>query len=33
MVYVRGGWQGDVSKNGARRQMDFADAFAEVVGL
>jgi acetyl-CoA C-acetyltransferase len=32
MVYVLGGWQSDFSQNWARRQMDFADAFAEVVG-
>lgn len=32
MVYILGGWQSDFSKNWARQQMDFADAFAEVVG-
>ncbi len=32
MVYILGGWQSDFSQNWARKQMDFADAFAEVVG-
>jgi acetyl-CoA C-acetyltransferase len=32
MVYVLGGWQSDFSRNWAREQMDFADAFSEVVG-
>lgn len=32
MTYILGGWQSDFSQNWARRQMDFADAFAEVVG-
>jgi len=32
MTYILGGWQSDFSKNWARQQMDFADAFAEVVG-
>ncbi|WP_421931069.1 acetyl-CoA acetyltransferase [Phenylobacterium sp.] len=32
MVYILGGWQSDFAKNWARQQMDFADAFAEVVG-
>lgn len=32
MVYILGGWQSDFSKNWARQQTDFADAFAEVVG-
>ncbi|HET6970315.1 MAG TPA: acetyl-CoA acetyltransferase [Phenylobacterium sp.] len=32
MVYILGGWQSDFSKNWARQQMDFADAFAEAVG-
>ena len=32
MVYILGGWQSDFSRNWARQQMDFADAFAEVVG-
>ncbi|MBJ7411468.1 MAG: acetyl-CoA acetyltransferase [Phenylobacterium sp.] len=32
MVYILGGWQSDFSQNWARRQMDVADAFAEVVG-
>ncbi|MFN3585365.1 acetyl-CoA acetyltransferase [Phenylobacterium sp.] len=32
MVYILGGWQSDFSQNWARRQMDFADAFAEAVG-
>ncbi len=32
MTYILGGWQSDFSKNWARQGMDFADAFAEVVG-
>ena len=32
MVYILGGWQSDFSRNWAREQMDFADAFSEVVG-
>jgi len=32
MVYILGGWQSDFAKNWARQQMDFAEAFAEVVG-
>ena len=32
MVYVLGGWQSDFSRNWARQDMDFAGAFAEVVG-
>ena len=32
MTYILGGWQSDFSQNWARKQMDFADAFAEVVG-
>ncbi len=32
MVYILGGWQSDFSRNWARQQMDFADAFAEAVG-
>jgi acetyl-CoA C-acetyltransferase len=32
MVYILGGWQSDFSRNWAREQMDFAGAFAEVVG-
>ncbi|WP_309607129.1 acetyl-CoA acetyltransferase [Phenylobacterium sp.] len=32
MVYILGGWQSDFAQNWARKQMDFADAFAEVVG-
>ena len=32
MVYILGGWQSDFSDNWARKGMDFADAFAEVVG-
>jgi acetyl-CoA C-acetyltransferase len=32
MVYILGGWQSDFSNNWARKGMEFADAFAEVVG-
>src|SRR5689334_17028501 len=32
MTYILGGWQSDFATNWARRQMDVADAFAEVVG-
>jgi len=32
MVYILGGWQSDFSENWARKGMDFADAFAKVVG-
>lgn len=32
MVYILGGWQSDFSANWARQGMDFADAFAQVVG-
>ena len=32
MVFILGGWQSDFATNWARRGMDFADAFAEVVG-
>ena len=32
MVYILCGWQSDFAKNWARQQMDFAEAFAEVVG-
>lgn len=32
MVYILGGWQSDFSQNWARRGMDFAGAFAEVIG-
>lgn len=32
MVYILGGWQTDFASNWARRDMDLADAFSEVVG-
>ncbi len=32
MVYILGGWQSDFSRNWAREGLDFAGAFAEVVG-
>lgn len=32
MVYILGGWQTDFASNWARKDMDLADAFSEVVG-